>query len=569
MPNDTATSQGARIRADRDRFVAMAFCWADILIECDSDEKIVFAVGPTESQTGRKSSELIGSSLEDMIFNEDLSLIRGLLAIPRKSGRIEDASIRLRDKNGKASDPLLFVGYRLEDLGDHYFMAFRSSKSAGAPRGQEKGRDGETGLQDADSFADRVKDAVASGEIGEDSMLSLISLQGMEDLSGRMDDEAEQRLLNTLGTYLKANSVDGDMASRIGDNRFGLVHDASVNIADIEKQITKFSQEADPTGQGIEVEAASLEMDSEAVSQEDIANGLSYTLKKFQNAKEGEFDLKNLEESFGDLLIETADKVREFRKLVTAAEFDVAFHPILHTVTGEIHHYEALVRFKKDGSGVSPFETITFAEEAGLIPEFDLAMATKVIQLLANIPDRYHVAINISGYSVGDADYVAGLQSLLAENQWASDRVIFEITESSRMADLDAANVFIQMLRKDGYEVCLDDFGAGAASFQYLSTLDVDVVKLDGSAVKNAQKAKKGKAFLKALARFCRELGVHTIGEMVDTPETLEFVRECGVEFVQGFLFGEPNTDILSFAKMDKDVEKLFGRKSARKRAFG
>jgi len=78
----------------------------------------------------------------------------------------------------------------------------------------------------------------------------------------------------------------------------------------------------------------------------------------------------------------------------------------------------------------------------------------------------------------------------------------------------------------------------------------------------------KGKAFLKALTRFCRELGVETIGEMVDSPEGLEFVRECGVQFVQGFLFGEPNTNILSFSKMDRKVEKLFGKKPAR-RAFG
>ena len=59
-----------------------------------------------------------------------------------------------------------------------------------------------------------------------------------------------------------------------------------------------------------------------------------------------------------------------------------------------------------------------------------------------------------------------------------------------------------------------------------------------------------------------------TIGEMVDTPEGLEFVRECGVQFVQGFLFGEPNTNILSFNKMDKKIEKLF-RKPTRKAAFG
>ena len=568
MNEKPEASSSARLRSERDRFVAMAFCWADILIECDGDEKVVFAVGPTKPLVGRNSDQLIGVTLEDLVDPKDLPLIRGLLAIPRKSGRIENAAVRLRGGE-KSPQAMLFAGYRLEDLGGHYFMAFRNSPTAGTDRRKkDAARDTDTGLQDANNFADSLKEAVASGEIGEDNLMTMVSLPGYEGLRERMDEESEQRLLDTLGTYLKANSVGGDMASRVGEGRYSLVHDASVDVGEVEKKITEFSQEADPTGEGVDVKAASLEIDQEAVSKEDIASGLGYTLRMFQNADEGELDLAKLESSFSNLVSETADRVRDFRRLVNQADFDVAFHPIMSTATGEIHHYEALVRFKKDPKGTSPYETITFAEEAGLIPEFDLAMATKVVELLANIPDRYQAAINISGYSVSNDNYVKGLQALLAENQWAAGRVLFEITESARMADLEAANVFIQILRKDGYEVCLDDFGAGAASFQYLATLDVDVVKFDGSVIKDAQRVAKGRAFLKALTRFCRELGVDTIGEMVDSPEGLEFVRECGVQYVQGFLFGEPNTNILSFGKMDKKVEKLF-RKPSRKSAFG
>ena len=552
-----------RFRAERDRFVAMAFCWADILIECDANEKIMFAVGPTELATGRKSQQLIGQSLTDMIAPSDLSLVRGLLGIPRKSGRIENASVRL-NAGGKASKPLLFAGYKLEDLGGHYFMAFRSSPSAGVKKQGQAARDPDTGLHNPTNFSNRLKEAVTTGEAGEDTLLTLISLPGYENLRQRLGDDGEQQLLDTLGTYLRANSLGGDMATRVADGKYSLVHDASVNVKEVEQKISQFSKEVDPTGQGIQAEAASLQVVQENVSQEDIASGLSYTLRMFQRSEKGEFNLNNLAKSFSSLINETADRVRDFRRLVAAAEFDVAFHPILHIITGEIHHYEALVRFQKDGTGVSPFETITFAEEAGLIPEFDLAMATKVVNHLANIPDRYQAAVNISGHSVGDEKYLAGLDTLLQQNEWASSRVIFEITESARMADLESANKFIQRLRKDGYEVCLDDFGAGAASFQYLSVLEVDVVKLDGSAIQNAQKAAKGKAFLKALARFCSELGVHTIAEMVDSPQGLEFVRECGVEYVQGYLFGKPNTNILSFARMDKEIEALFRRTGGR-----
>ena len=139
---------------------------------------------------------------------------------------------------------------------------------------------------------------------------------------------------------------------------------------------------------------------------------------------------------------------------------------------------------------------------------------------------------------------------LLKDNPWTQGKLLFEITESSRMSRLELANQFIQSLRDRGYHVCLDDFGAGAASFQYLSVLDVDVVKIDGSAVKNALTASKGRAFLSALTELCRRMKVETIAEMVDTPETLDFCRDCGCNYVQGYLFGKPSREIRDFAPL-------------------
>ena len=116
------------------------------------------------------------------------------------------------------------------------------------------------------------------------------------------------------------------------------------------------------------------------------------------------------------------------------------------------------------------------------------------------------------------------------------------------------SSVAAALLRDEGYEVCLDDFGAGAASFRYLASLEVDVVKLDGSAVKNALIARKGKAFLSALARLCKDIDVETIAEFIDDDDTLKFVSDCGVNYAQGFLFGEPSTDIEIFEESERIV---------------
>ncbi len=86
-----------------------------------------------------------------------------------------------------------------------------------------------------------------------------------------------------------------------------------------------------------------------------------------------------------------------------------------------------------------------------------------------------------------------------------------------------------------------------SASFQYLSALQVDVVKIDGSAIRNAQKAENGIAFLSALTELCSRLQVQTIAEMIDSPESLSFVKRCGCRYIQGYLFGKPNADIRAF----------------------
>ena len=249
------------------------------------------------------------------------------------------------------------------------------------------------------------------------------------------------------------------------------------------------------------------------------------------------------------LVEQTVGQITAFRNLVTQRNFEVALHPIIAMRDGTIHHFEALCRFNGDHE-TSPFKAITFAEETGLIDQFDLSMAGKVIQWLSKQPRNnrsYRAAVNMSGFSITKDYYKNGIIQLLDMNPWLEDRMIFEVTESSRMADLDEANTFIQTLRGRGFEVCLDDFGAGAASFQYLSVLEVDVVKLDGSAVKNAQKAAKGRAFLTSLTDMCRKLKVETVAEMVDSPKALAFVRECGCDYVQGYLFGKPSVNVADF----------------------
>ncbi len=559
-PQAPGTTAAPSLRAERDRFVALAFCWAELLLELDEGQTVVFAGGAARTLLGRTTEELIGTKLTDLVAPADHALLNELMGIARKHGRIENATIRFQGTRGPTA-PLSFAGYRLDDLKGHYFLALRTgtpARKSGAAG--PLARDTESGLYDADAFAEVVAQHVERepGEGEAESRMTLIELPDFEGLTERLAPEKERDLLNTVGACLRANSVDGDSAARLAGDRYGLIHAADVDVTALENQIADFAREVDPEQKGIEVRSASVEVDREAASPEDLANGLVYTINRFRSAKGADFTLESLSTSMSELVSQAVKSVNTFKNVVAANDFEVALQPILDVRTGEIHHYEALARFRSGKEGESPYEYITFAEETGLITEFDLAMAAKVVEWLSKTPrnSKSSVAVNVSGHSVASLGYLNGLDQLLNDNMWTRGRLLFEITESARMDDLDHADRFIQSLRQRGYPVCLDDFGAGAANFEYLSTLVVDVVKLDGPVVRNARKAQKGKAFLKALVSLCRDLGVETIAEMIDDEKGFKFVKDCGVEYVQGYLFGKPSTDVKAFQKMQ--MEYLF-----------
>ena len=152
--------------------------------------------------------------------------------------------------------------------------------------------------------------------------------------------------------------------------------------------------------------------------------------------------------------------------------------------------------------------------------------------------------MNLSGISVANTAFLHEFQSLLDQHEKIRDQLIIEITESARIKDLKQANAFIQVIQKAGHTVCLNDFGAGAAALRYLHDLDVDIVKIDGQYIRGAQGGGKPKAFLKAIAGLCGELSIETVAEMVEDEKTLAVLKDCDIEFGQGYYFGKPSTEI-------------------------
>lgn len=537
------------LRHDRDRFVALAFSSADMLVELDRNRRIVFTAGATGALIGADARDLGGRDFADLVTVQDRAMVAEALTVAAAGTRINGLVCHLEGEFGK-TPPLMLLGYQVPDLDGHFFLSLRlGAKDIGAFSKRGDSPLADSGLPRATAFAELAGEKLAELAGGEACKLTMLRLGDMEALCGRLDAEHRHELETAIGGALRASALGGELAGELAPDSYGIVHHAGANIDSLARRIEDLSRNADPQKRGVDISQANVALEAGGDPRE-AAKALNYIFARFAETDPDEFSIATLREGIATMMSVTENRISQFRGLLHDGSFAVAFQPVVDLATQRPHHFEALVRFPHLPVGTSPYETIIFAEQTGMIRDFDLVMCDRVMEWLdaaGRQGQRYKVAVNLSGTSIASKPFVMELHRMLKQYRGHSDSIIFEITESAKIKDLEQVNATVQSLRRAGHKICLDDFGAGAAAFQYLRDLEVDVVKIDGAYVKGALETDKGKAFLRAMSSLCSELGITTVAEMVEDRHTLDFLRDCGVGYGQGYLFGRPSLDISSF----------------------
>ena len=148
--------------------------------------------------------------------------------------------------------------------------------------------------------------------------------------------------------------------------------------------------------------------------------------------------------------------------------------------------------------------------------------------------------MNISGQSLGDADFCAFLESELRNSGLPASLLSFELTETAAVANIVRAEALMRRLRELGFDVALDDFGRGLSSLTYLKTLPATCLKIDGTFVRDVVDDDRSQAMLSAIVRLAQAMGLRTVAECVESDAIRDIVRQLGVEFGQGFSIGRP-----------------------------
>ncbi|NQV98990.1 MAG: GGDEF domain-containing protein [Rhodospirillales bacterium] len=541
------------------RFVALAFCRADLLFELDNEQSIKFVAGATPSLFGKNTPQMMGIGFLDLVHEEDKSTVSELLHAAGDKGRFDDVSIRLKTIKSDASLATI-AGYRVPDFDNNFFLVIKIASNQQArtepvdplPPGVEAllpasggpavGHDDEAGILDNKAYATvaakRLKEASGSGAHAK---LTMVKIDNLDELKRDLSDQDQDKLMTTIGGILSSQSLGGDTAGRINDENFSFAHTDDIDIKSVGQKIENAAREIAPNGVGIGAVATSLDADGNDLTEEQLAKAISYAMQSFSSGKRPP-DPATIAHVFETMMAETMKNIESFKRICATRAFDLVYMPICDLKTGALHHYEALTRFRGTKEE-SPFKLITMAEEIGLISEFDITVAQKAVNFInkqAASGGSHTIAVNVSGHSIQDDKFVGELHGLLKRATNLSRMLMFEITESSGIEDLEAVNATIQQFRTKGFKFALDDFGAGAAGFDYLNTFDIDTVKFDGPVVKRAYATEKGKAFLKSMATLCNDTGIETIAEMVEDKELADFLLTCGVHLGQGWYFGKP-----------------------------
>lgn len=263
--------------------------------------------------------------------------------------------------------------------------------------------------------------------------------------------------------------------------------------------------------------------------------------------------------------------VRNAEELITGAvkngDIKVFYQPKYDSINGKAVGAEALARWiDTDGRVIPPSEFVPLLEETGLITILDWYMLEQVCKFLRDeLENQRHVvtvSVNFSRVHTKETDFIRRLCSTVDGYGVPHNLVEAEITESAMATDGNDIIDFISRIRDSGFSVSIDDFGSGLSSLNFVKDVPANVIKIDKSLLSGNCENEKERIVLESIFEFAHRLKLVTVAEGVETKEQLGFLRTCGCEIIQGFLFAKPMTQedfrrVLENAEEIKETEDI------------
>jgi EAL domain-containing protein (putative c-di-GMP-specific phosphodiesterase class I) len=200
----------------------------------------------------------------------------------------------------------------------------------------------------------------------------------------------------------------------------------------------------------------------------------------------------------------------------------------------------------RDGKFIPPNDFLPTAERYQLMSDIDSFVLWNYLETVisnkAHIDKLHSVHINLAGSSLNNPDFQAKVKEAVEYFDFPWEKLELEVTESSAIGNFNRANEFIGWLKNKGIGLALDDFGTGMASFEYLKCMPFDIVKIDGSFVKEMHNDPADKAVIKYIHEIATLKGQKTVAEYVETQQDVDTLTQIGITYGQGYHLGKPRS---------------------------
>jgi diguanylate cyclase (GGDEF)-like protein len=400
-----------------------------------------------------------------------------------------------------------------------------------------------TGLANRTLFRRHVEEAFGRAG-GERAALLFLDLDRFKIVNDTLGHPTGDRLLTEVAARFRDMLGKDCFAARLGGDEFAIYHVADRQPESAEllaRRITAcIAEPFDIEGHhitigtsiGIALAARDGDNADELLKNADMA--------LYRAKQDGKGSYRFFEPDMDRLMRDRHEMERDLREALARGEFELHYQPLVSLKDDAILAFEALIRWNHPRRGfVSPADFIPIAEETGLINEIGGWVLETATRQARSWPADVAVAVNVSPVQVRP-QLRAKVVRALDRSGILPDRLLLEITEGVFLNDSEQTGAVLNDLRALGVRFAMDDFGTGYSSLSYVRKFPFDKIKIDQSFVRGLSDDAESMAIVRAVTNLCRDLGMMTTAEGVETEDQARILRELGCDTAQGYFFGRP-----------------------------
>jgi diguanylate cyclase (GGDEF)-like protein/PAS domain S-box-containing protein len=374
-------------------------------------------------------------------------------------------------------------------------------------------------------------------------MLDLDKFKAVNDTLGH---PAGDKLLVEVAQRLKSSLRETDVLARLGGDEFAIIqeggpsqHEGAIALA--LRIIAAITQPFDLDGHQANIGTSiGIALAPEhGVEPQDLLKRADLALYSVKDGGRNDFQIFQPEMLEAVQTQQTAEC--DLRAAIEREEFELHYQPVMDAKTRTLCGVEALIRWRHPTRGlIGPDHFLPLAESTGLIVPIGNWVLQRACAEAASWPSHIKIAVNISAVQFKKGNLFDVILCTLVETGLAPDRLELEITETALLENQEEHLAVIRQLKNLGISIALDDFGTGYSSVNYLTVFPFDKIKIDKSFTQGVLNRREYRAVVASTLALAQGLGTVTTAEGVETEEQLEYMREAGVDFIQGYLLGRP-----------------------------